>query len=919
MNARPLYRLYIGYLTIAQVVSYDPVPRWGQATILINNALFVHGGKTDPYNSYGYTSAPNNNDVLYLSLSSSFSTSSPPWQLLSNASSHSSSAMGPAISWHTLSAFDIAHLFLFGGEPDPNSSTVLTGLADSAYLVDLGNQLAPSWTSEPVAWAGEPVRRIHHSATITNTGNVYIIGGEKADDSGIVFSENYIFDPSRPSFTLAPSDNAPQSITGHASVVLPDGRILVFGGYSQASGGLLPFSTIWSLNSSQPSPFWSTTSVSNLSLPSPRRAFAATTISNGKVLIHGGSDAVLQTNFEDGWILDPTQDPMIWTQVEALSQLGALRDHFAVSSGDQVIFSFGARLLLSVLIIELKYLFEGYGNNKPSPAVMRIFNTNTGAFETVFTPPSSYPSSQTQTVPSPSQTSKQLRPTGSSVGHRSSVALPTKTTGPNSDDPNSPGEGGADVSNQDSNHNIIRIVVGSVLGLLSVVLVAVAVTYYIRRRRRHARGGWHFRALGGPNDHHDDESEHLAGSIPTAGSYPRRIFRNHHGWSFGLCDTTGLAATFGFGTRTPRFVPERKDMLADEDTRDFTPWHSDKGREDTLDHTWSLRSLIPSLKRSREPSLAGSMGNMSWREKSDVFADDVALIREEEANPSHARTPRLHERGEQSYTTQKSHHDPFADPIGEDVYDGHDEHDHITNQPYLHPIPKQLSTLRMILPISQDKHPLGPLAENLSEHTTHTTLNETYNSVSVSSHATSLHNPADAVSSITLYTSFDLPPTSLLPSSSTVGASALVKRSDSWWSRFAKTSFLDRRPSSTSKRTFDFRDPNPPPHLDAIEENVRTASIDRQRSDSSEPGPSTEVMRHLPMLQGGYHKSQSSVRTADTEAIEKMARTMDVAQMMRSDSRRTASTSTINLSTDTRLSVWLHEGTLSKASRPRSG
>ena len=72
-------------------------------------------------------------------------------------------------------------------------------------------------------------------------------------------------------------------------------------------------------------------------------AFAAALLDDGGILIHGGSDADLQTNFADGWILDTSQSTMGWTQVEALSQLGARRDHFAVPQGDLVLFGFGKR------------------------------------------------------------------------------------------------------------------------------------------------------------------------------------------------------------------------------------------------------------------------------------------------------------------------------------------------------------------------------------------------------------------------------------------------------------------------------------------------------------------------------------------------------------------------------------------------
>jgi hypothetical protein len=36
--------------------------RWGQSVAVTNDARFVFGGRTDPYNTYGYTSTPWNND-----------------------------------------------------------------------------------------------------------------------------------------------------------------------------------------------------------------------------------------------------------------------------------------------------------------------------------------------------------------------------------------------------------------------------------------------------------------------------------------------------------------------------------------------------------------------------------------------------------------------------------------------------------------------------------------------------------------------------------------------------------------------------------------------------------------------------------------------------------------------------------------
>ena len=308
--------------------------RWAQAVAQLENTLFVHGGLSDPFNSYSYSSAPEISDLLVLDLSTSFNSSSPPWQLFSSNSS-------PPLAWHTLSAFNLAELLLFGGQPDPNSLTVLTGLNDSSGLLSISHESGPSFLMEPQNWANQPMRRIRHSSSYTND-KVWLIGGEKADGSGNAFSDHYSFSPSGAEFVQLPSSSsAPPDIYGHASLVLPDGRLLVLGGYCASFSGLVPMDTVWSLETTQNPPVWEELSISNESLPSPRRDFAAVVLSNGKVLIHGGGDAQLQTTYSDGWILDTGQNPMVWNSVAALAQVGQRKDHFAVQAGGCVLFCFG--------------------------------------------------------------------------------------------------------------------------------------------------------------------------------------------------------------------------------------------------------------------------------------------------------------------------------------------------------------------------------------------------------------------------------------------------------------------------------------------------------------------------------------------------------------------------------------------------
>jgi len=235
---------------------------------------------------------------------------------------------------------------------------------NSALLLDVIGIENPTWTAEVNAWAAEPQRRIRHSAA-SSAGKVWIVGGERADGSGIGFSDHFVFDPTVPSFASLPTTNAPPDIFGHTSIVLLDGRMVVFGGYCQSQGQLLPFSSIWALSTTQMNMEWSMIPVSNASLPNPRMAFTATLLEDGRVLIQGGADAALQVNFDDGWILDTSKIPMEWNSIQALSQLGARRDHFAISVDNQVVFGFGEYIQPQSNILTSHCIMQGMATMDP--------------------------------------------------------------------------------------------------------------------------------------------------------------------------------------------------------------------------------------------------------------------------------------------------------------------------------------------------------------------------------------------------------------------------------------------------------------------------------------------------------------------------------------------------------------------------
>jgi len=341
---------------------------WGQATTVLNNTLLIHGGKQDPTNSYSYSSAPNIAELLSLDLSSSFSLSSPPWTVLNTTNA-------PAVAFHTLTPFSNHQLLLFGGDPGP--ADPLSTQNDSAAVLDLATGGTGTWTLPPDGWAGEPMRRQYHSATVYNSQAV-ITGGEKVDGSDYGFTDSYLFSPnpnSTPTFAQLPEMNSSflSDFVGHAALTLPNGTILLLGGYSHMSHSLRSLKSVYTLDiasgtwaevptipeptstpsttalpdplpTSDPGPDTETspdpTPDDGEGIPARRRNFAAVLVGNDQILIHGGADAELQQAIGDAFILQLSSCQ--WKQISNLSEaLGNRWGHSAVAIGTSVLFAYG--------------------------------------------------------------------------------------------------------------------------------------------------------------------------------------------------------------------------------------------------------------------------------------------------------------------------------------------------------------------------------------------------------------------------------------------------------------------------------------------------------------------------------------------------------------------------------------------------
>ncbi|KAH7913774.1 hypothetical protein BJ138DRAFT_1145234 [Hygrophoropsis aurantiaca] len=866
------YLVHFSIIVLANA-QYVPLPRWGQTAALLENTLYVHGGLTDPFNTYSYSSAPPIAEVLSLDLSTSFDANSPPWQLLSNSTT---SASSPAVAWHSLSAFNTTTLLLFGGQPGPNSQTVLTTLNNSAMLVSAFDRTEPVFLTEPQNWASQPMRRMRYSASSTD-GKIWIIGGEEADGSGNAFSDHYVFDPFSLEFILLPSVNAPPGIFGHVSLILPDGKLVVFGGVCPSCGGdLVPLNTIWSLDTTQENLIWNPLSIDGNSLPSSRRDFAAVVLDNGNVLIQGGGDAQLENTFSDGWILNTNQNPMVWQPVAALEQIGARKDHFAVQIAGQVIFGFG------------------YGTSSPfrssstNSAPLQVYNSTSSAIVPSYSAPPAGSTPAINSLPLPSQSGGASTGAGNGATQIPKVS-PTSAASPSN-----------------TTKHTTAIALGAMFGLLGLVAGGVITVWCIRRhRRRYSQQDGRFFLLGGDLD---EGGEH-SGNHALDSRKEKRFGDSGTTWLRpGILAAIGLRRT----RQSPAQPRERRDMLADEDTRQFE-WGvrpsmmRREGSAGTGLSGWSFRSMSAMVRGvvSREPSGTGDEWD-AW-EKVDVVreSDRDGLLPVHKSGTHSIPETNLGRREGSSW----SYVDPFDDPADDDYADfdirpgeEDNEYDHYRlDEQNSDDDPPRIRPLKTLLPLSVPLRALSPLRETSRD--TGTFDSDPSSSLVSGSRSSQGHSSQDHSTGIFSARPASFTQTSYCPTTSRVSytpssgldptqrrssildsppsVSQPIRRSDSWWARFARSPLLERRTSGASERVLDFRDPNPAPKLVAIEE----ASKKSPESPESKSG-----------LSGGHgHSLSASVhsgRTADTAVAERLGGKYDVVQRVASDgsgSRRTAS------------------------------
>ena len=176
------------------------------------------------------------------------------------------SATGDTISTHrghTATRLRDGRVLIAGG-----GQCSFTGITSELYVPELGK-----W--KPAGQLNQ--LRFHHTAVLLPNGKVLVAGGGSSEYGGGVLASSELYDPATNTWSATGSMGSPRRF--HTANLLPDGRVLVAGGYHPLTG-ILTASELYDPATGT----WSVTAAMNVD----RYQHTATLLNNGTVLAVGG-------------------------------------------------------------------------------------------------------------------------------------------------------------------------------------------------------------------------------------------------------------------------------------------------------------------------------------------------------------------------------------------------------------------------------------------------------------------------------------------------------------------------------------------------------------------------------------------------------------------------------------------------------
>lgn len=165
--------------------------------------------------------------------------------------------------------------------------------------------------------------RSSHTATLLPDGRVLVTGGVNA--AGTILDTGELFDPRQNSWTTVPNTNFGGPRVNHTATLLPNGRVLIVGGQTDAAGNVLASCSLFYSGA------FNACGTGGVPMQMARGGHTATLLHNGRVFVAGGyrgpgnGFAVTTEKY------DPDTDS--WTAGPALLQARAY--HTATQMGNQ--------------------------------------------------------------------------------------------------------------------------------------------------------------------------------------------------------------------------------------------------------------------------------------------------------------------------------------------------------------------------------------------------------------------------------------------------------------------------------------------------------------------------------------------------------------------------------------------------------